>query len=210
MRQFSALVKVSPWFCAENSACFAASALSGVPAMLAVLRYAQRSKGLARQDKTRDASATAGKGKFMNLRSLSAAFLILSLPVLASASAPAPTIVTPDQTQWTAAANMGSGVEMAVLFGNPAASGPFVLRLRLQDGTKFPPHYHNDTERVTVISGTLLVGLGDTMNESQMTALPAGSFVSIPVGVHHYAMTRGVTVIQIDGNGPFEMTPVKP
>lgn len=145
----------------------------------------------------------------MNLRTILVAFLVLGLPVVASAASPAPTVLTPDKIQWMAATSMGPGVEMAVLSGNPMAAGPYAFRLRLQDGTKFGPHYHSDTERVTVISGTLLVGLGDTMNTSQMTALPAGSFCAIPAGVHHYAMAQGITVVQLDGTGPFTMTAVK-
>lgn len=146
----------------------------------------------------------------MNLRSLFAAVLILGLPAIASASAPAPTIVLPSQIQWMPATMMGPGVEVAMLAGNPMQKGPYVVRLRLADGTKLGPHFHGDTERVTVISGTLLVGLGDTMNVSQMTALPAGSYCVIPAGVHHYAMAQGQTVLQLDGNGPMTMTAVKP
>ena len=143
----------------------------------------------------------------MNLRSLLTSLLIVSLPAVAAASAPAPTIITPSQVHWTAMPK-ASGVQMATLFGNPSASGPYIFRLRLQNGAKFPPHFHNDTERVTVISGTLLVGLGNTMNVSKMIALPAGSIVSIPAGVHHYAMARGLTILQLDGTGPFTMTAV--
>ena len=82
------------------------------------------------------------------------------------------------------------------------------MRLRMPNGLKIGPHFHGDIERVTVISGTLLVGLGNTMRVSKMMALPAGSFVSIPAGLHHYAMARGTTVIQIHGDGPFSMTAV--
>jgi quercetin dioxygenase-like cupin family protein len=81
--------------------------------------------------------------------------------------------------------------------------------LRVPDGGKFGAHYHAYTERVTVISGTMLVGVGDKMNVATMTELPAGSFISIPGGLHHYAMAKGETVIQIGGNGPMSMTPVK-
>ncbi|MGH7736584.1 MAG: cupin domain-containing protein [Candidatus Tyrphobacter sp.] len=144
----------------------------------------------------------------MKHRSFLALCLILSLPALVAA-APAPTIYTPGSIHWTPAPGMGPGVQMATLFGNPSSSGRYVFRLRLRDGATFGPHFHNDTERVTVISGTLLVGLGDTLNRARMTALPAGSIVSIPAGVHHYAIARGTTVLQLDGSGPFRMTEVR-
>jgi hypothetical protein len=41
-----------------------------------------------------------------------------------------------------------------------------------------------------------------------MTALPAGAVASMPAGVHHYAMSKGVTVIEISGIGPDTLTPV--
>jgi quercetin dioxygenase-like cupin family protein len=144
----------------------------------------------------------------MKLLALTALFVLAGLPLAVSADPAAPTIVVPDQLQWSAGTGPLAGVEIAVLVGDPTKSGPYTVRLRIPDGGKFGAHFHADTERVTVMSGTLLVGLGDTMTPSTMKALPAGSFVSIPAGLHHYAMAQGVTVIQIGGNGPMSMTMV--
>ena len=102
------------------------------------------------------------------------------------------------------------GVQMAVLSGDPSKTGDYTIRLKLPDGTKFPPHTHPMTENVTVLSGTLMVGLGNTMAMAKMTALPAGTFVSIPKGLAHYAMAKGVTVLQLSGEGPEGMTMIKP
>jgi len=99
-----------------------------------------------------------------------------------------------------------AGAEIAVLSGDPSKPGPYTVRYRIPDGVKLGPHFHADVENVTVLDGTLLVGLGDTMDPTKMIALPAGSFVSVPAGLHHYAMTKGVTVIQIHGMGPATMT----
>lgn len=140
-------------------------------------------------------------------RRVVAALVIACIPLVASA-AMSPTIITPSQVHWAPAPGMGTGVEMATLFGNPAKQGPYVFRLRIPSGVTFAPHFHNDTERVTVLSGTLLVGLGDKIDKAHMLALPAGSIVSIPAGVHHYAIARGTTILQLDGSGPFAMTAV--
>jgi len=48
----------------------------------------------------------------------------------------------------------------------------------------------------------LLVGLGDTMDVSHMKALDAGSYVVIPSRLHHFAMAKAETIIQIHGMGP--------
>ncbi len=84
------------------------------------------------------------------------------------------------------------------------------MRVKVKDGTKFDAHYHSETENITVISGTLLVGLGDTMQPpAKMMALHAGAFASVPANLHHYAMAQGDTVLQLDAMGPRTMVPVK-
>ena len=52
--------------------------------------------------------------------------------------------------------------QIAVLEGDPAKDGPFVFRLKIPDGYRVPPHTHPKTERITVISGTFNVGMGET------------------------------------------------
>lgn len=144
------------------------------------------------------------------LRFLLALVLLAGLPVLAPAKGGAPVIVLPTATNWTAVTSGPmAGAQMAVLLGNPAKRGPYIVRVKVKDGTKFDVHYHSELENVTVISGTLLVGLGEKMNTSKMIAIPTGGFVSVPANLHHYAMAKGETVIQIDSMGPRTMTAVK-
>ena len=117
-----------------------------------------------------------------------------------------PTIVTPDKIQWMpGTGQIPATVGVAVLEGDPTKSGPFVIRLNIPDGTKFPVHYHDDTERLTIISGTFMAGIGTTFDESKLIALPAGSYCILPAGLRHYAMAKGQTVVQVAGTGPFAM-----
>jgi quercetin dioxygenase-like cupin family protein len=51
---------------------------------------------------------------------------------------------------------------MAVLQGNPGGTGLFTVRLRFPNGYRLAPHTHPTDENVTVISGTFLVGMGET------------------------------------------------
>ena len=83
------------------------------------------------------------------------------------------------------------------------------MRLKLPDGARIAPHTHGDTEDVTVVSGTLMVGLGNAFDAAHMLALPAGSYASIPAGTAHFAMAKGDTLLQINGVGPSSMTLVK-
>jgi quercetin dioxygenase-like cupin family protein len=124
-------------------------------------------------------------------------------------AAAGPTIVTLEDTKWTPGTGMMKGVDVAVLSGDPSKSGPYVVRLRIPANTKLPPHFHGDTENVTIISGALWVGVGDKYDESKMQQLGPGAFVSVPANLHHYAMTKTETVIQIHGVGPESMTAVE-
>ena len=139
---------------------------------------------------------------------ISLAFATALSTVTLGATMPSPIIVTPSQITWQADKTLPPGVKMAVLAGDPTKSGWYVVRLNMSDGAKFPPHFHGGPEYVTVIQGTLLVGLGTTMDASKMKALPAGSYIEVPAKLPHYAAARGTTVIQITGSGPMTMTAV--
>ncbi len=102
------------------------------------------------------------------------------------------------------------GTEVAVLAGDPTKKGShYAIRLKLPDGTKFPPHAHAELEQVTVISGTLLLGLGDTMDMSKGTPLGPGSFLEMPPNVHHWAAAKGETIVELHGIGPETMVMLK-
>ena len=120
----------------------------------------------------------------------------------------APTIVMPDAVKWTPGTGMMKGTDVAILQGDPAKAGMYIMRLRLPANTTFAPHFHGDAENVTVISGVLYVGLGDSVDESKAQALGPGAFVSVPPNVHHFALTKVPTIIQIEGIGPTSMTAV--
>jgi quercetin dioxygenase-like cupin family protein len=102
------------------------------------------------------------------------------------------------------------GAEIAVLQGDPSKPEPFTVRLRFPNGYKVPPHTHPTAENVTVLSGTFLAGMGTQFDESQMRAFGIDEFVSVPAEHAHYAMARGLTVVQVHAIGPFVLTYVNP
>jgi hypothetical protein len=61
-----------------------------------------------------------------------------------------------------------------------------------------------------VISGTFLVGMGETARSAGMMKLKAGGFVTAPANHAHYASAQGPTVVQVHAMGPFAMTYVNP
>jgi len=135
--------------------------------------------------------------------------LIAALAIAPAAqAADAPTIVLPGtETFVQAPAPYPAGAMLSVLAGDPSKAGSmYTVRLKLPANVRIAPHTHTDTENVTVVSGSLLVGIGATFDAAHMKELPAGSFVSIPAGTPHFAMAKGDTLLQVTGMGPAVMT----
>lgn len=101
-----------------------------------------------------------------------------------------------------------SGMQIAVLSGDPNGDGPYVLRLAFPDGYEFPPHWHPMTENVTVLEGTFLLAMGDEVDESAITEYAPGDYLYIPAEHPHFGGAKGYTQIQLHGIGPFEITVV--
>jgi len=139
----------------------------------------------------------------MRLHIALTALVTAIFPTLAQAQAPA--------LNWgPAPAVFPAGAKMAVLQGDPSQTALFTVRLDMPDGYKIPAHYHPTDEHITVITGTFLVGMGDTLNAAKTTALPAGGFVTAPAKMNHYAIAQGRTVVQVHAMGPFSLTYVNP
>jgi quercetin dioxygenase-like cupin family protein len=146
-------------------------------------------------------------------RSTATAIAVL---LAAPAAAPAGTmdahkVVAPQEIEWgPAPAVLPPGAQAAVLFGDPSKEGLFALRLKLPAGYRVPPHTHPVDEVVTVVSGTLALGMGESADKGKARPLPAGSFFALPPGMAHYVFIDEETVIQISTVGPWGLTYVNP
>jgi hypothetical protein len=98
-----------------------------------------------------------------------------------------------------------AGSKMAVLEGDPRADGLFTMRLRIPGGSAIPPHWHPRQERVTVLSGTVLLGFGSIANAGLATRYGAGSFYVNPPRAMHYLFFPEPTELQLTAIGPWEM-----
>lgn len=141
---------------------------------------------------------------------------LLSLLALAAASPLAaqqtatPTAAKQSLHWGPAPAVFPRGARMAVVSGDPSKSGTFTVQLAMPNGYRIPPHFHPTSENVTVKRGTLLVGMGDTLNLKKTNALHRGQSGKLAANEHHFAAARGRTVVEITGDGPFAMTYVNP
>ena len=118
--------------------------------------------------------------------------------------------LNPDQLQWGAAPpNLPKGAQLAVLQGDPSKKAPFVMRLKMPAGYKIAPHWHSADEEVTVLSGTFVLHMGDTMDAPGAT-LEAGGFHFLPAKMHHAAEAKEETIVQVNGMGPFDIHYLNP
>src|SRR5579862_3011871 len=119
---------------------------------------------------------------------------------------------TPDSVPYgPAPAFVPAGAQLAVLEGDPSAStGDYTIRLKMPDGYRIAPHWHPKRENVTVLSGTLKVGMGDRFDESKMGDFAAGSFAYLDPNMHHYVMASGEVVVQVHGMSPVQFNYINP
>jgi len=113
--------------------------------------------------------------------------------------------------KWGAAPpTLPKGAKLTVLYGDPGKPGPFTMRLATPANYKIAPHWHSQTENLTIISGTLYLGMGDKLVAKEARALRAGGYHYLPAKAHHYAFSKAPTVIQIAGDGPFDINYLNP
>jgi quercetin dioxygenase-like cupin family protein len=112
----------------------------------------------------------------------------------------------PEDVEWRPGPDsFETGSQVAVLEGDPGASGVFTMQIKMPDGFVINPHWHPNIERVTVLTGTFQLGRGDRVDRTAVQALPAGTYTSMPRGMVHYAIAEGETIVQITSVGPWEI-----
>ncbi|MFP5265533.1 MAG: cupin domain-containing protein [Blastocatellia bacterium] len=121
-------------------------------------------------------------------------------------------MMTPGDVKWgPAPPALPAGAQAALLEGDPSKAGStYTIRAKLPDGYRIPPHWHPVDENVTVIEGTLAMGLGEKFDDAAGHDMTAGSYARMPKGVRHFAWAKGDTIIQVHGVGPFEVNYVNP
>ena len=115
---------------------------------------------------------------------------------------------TPADIKWVR--NAAGTNESAVLFGDPAKPGPYVVRLKWLPGNMSRPHFHPNDRFFVVLSGTWWVGTGEKFDPDNTVPVPAGSYVVHYGGKVHFDGAKDEeTVIQVWGMGPASSTPAE-
>jgi hypothetical protein len=80
--------------------------------------------------------------------------------------------ILPEDIDWKPFPAFPPSVRIAVVLGEPSASGPYVIRVNVPLGVKLMPHRHPEDRVYTVLSGVFYIGLCDQFDPDKLRAYP--------------------------------------
>jgi quercetin dioxygenase-like cupin family protein len=111
---------------------------------------------------------------------------------------------------------LSNGVERLRLVGRRPASPTELVAYRerypatfMCDSASIGVHRHIGTLHLQVLSGTLMLGMGTTVDHAKAQAYGPGSFIALPSGTSHYEWSRGALEIHVDAVGEPRVAPVR-
>jgi len=119
--------------------------------------------------------------------------------------------IKPADVRWQPVPN-SPGVQQAVLLGDPAKPGIYVVRVKFPPYVMDVPHWHPKARYVTVLEGTWYAGTGNDFDSAKAVPMPVGSVMLHPAKAVHWDGSEGPApvVVQIIGEGPADTTQVNP
>ncbi len=108
-----------------------------------------------------------------------------------------------EDVEWRSFAAFPKEVKLAVLVGDPGKPAPYVVRVKVPNGTKLMPHTHPEDRIYTVMSGVFYIGFGTVFDPDKLVAYGPGSVVILPANTPHFHWARsGEYISQVYGTGP--------
>lgn len=133
--------------------------------------------------------------------------MTLGGPAIADLNPAALVYKLPNQIQWTEAL---PGAKQAVLQGDPAKPGTYIVLIKWAPHNMSRPHWHPHDRFITVISGTWWVGTGSKYDPESTVPMPAGSFVThFGKQIHYDGAKDEECVLEIVGEGPATVSPAE-
>ena len=136
---------------------------------------------------------------------LAAVALAAAIPLQSAAQHEHHKYVKASDLKWSPVPSLPKGAQISVIEGPMNQAVPFTVRLKFPANYRIPPHTHPAVERVTVLSGTFHMGMGEKFDRSRSDAVRAGDIMIMQPGTAHYAWTEGETVVQLHGMGPWQI-----
>jgi len=120
-------------------------------------------------------------------------------------------VIRAEDIEWKSFAAFPSGAQMAILAGDPAKAGLYVIRVRLSADVRMMPHRHVEDRIYTVVSGVFYIGVGEVFDEGALSAHAPGSVLMLPAGTPHFHWARsGEYITQVSAIGPLGLAYVDP
>ncbi|HXF48981.1 MAG TPA: cupin domain-containing protein [Verrucomicrobiae bacterium] len=121
-----------------------------------------------------------------------------------------PLLVNSYELNWlNPPAGVRKGARVALVHGIPA-SEPYAQFVKVPRGYAFKPHFHEQDESVLLLSGTVVVGFGDKIDQEKGTVLTSGAYGFIPAGKAHWAVAKTDAMFYQHVSGPASVTYVHP
>ncbi len=114
------------------------------------------------------------------------------------------TTLIPTDKQWDKNKAMPYGMKIIYLYGDPTKPGPYIYRLRVPTGYKWPPMKYSDERVSTLLKGIMWVGEGERYDPMKMKEIEAGSMWVTKPDAPHYQWARTEVILQVMGFGPVE------
>lgn len=130
--------------------------------------------------------------------------LCLASPALAADDTAGTSAAVPPGKQWEKTDAMPYGMRIMLLEGDPAKPGPYVYRIKVPQGYKWPPMKFPDERVTTVLKGTLWAGEGERYDAMKMQELGPGSTFVTKADTPHYQWARTWVELQVTGQGPID------
>jgi quercetin dioxygenase-like cupin family protein len=119
--------------------------------------------------------------------------------------------VTPaSELKWADTGPQFPNTQVVILDGDPGKKNMVALRWRCPGNYQFMPHTHPGAERVTVLSGTILLAIGEKYDAAKLTKVDTGGYFVIPAKAPHYGECVEETVLEIHTPGPMGTAYVNP
>lgn len=95
--------------------------------------------------------------------------------------------------------------------GDPTKPGAlYVIRIHSEAGYIIMPHTHPEDEHITVLKGTMELGMGDRFNPKALESMEMGGYGLVGKKMSHFGFSKTDGILQVHGIGPFTTTWVTP
>jgi len=136
---------------------------------------------------------------------------VLTQTAATAQALPGHAMVSAADLKWADLPSLPPGAKLATMEGPMNEAVAFTARIRMPANYRIPAHWHPAIEHVSVLSGTLYMGVGEVLDVSKGMAVPTGGFAVMQAKTPHFAYTTNEPVeIQLHGVGPWGITYLNP